>query len=143
MAKLGRDADVAIILIHHKGEGEKWYRGSTAIKDQSDALFGFLRDGDDPEGLRRRLSCRGAKGKAPRYAMEPPDLWLAIDIPGGGVVETDPPDSLPPVRVVQAMVKDTIKQGILESLPARTKTEVAGAAGRGLMIAGSARPGVT
>ena len=42
VAKLGRDADVAIILIHHKGEGEKWYRGSTAIEDQSDALFGFL-----------------------------------------------------------------------------------------------------
>ena len=62
--------------------------------------------------------------------MEPPDLWLAMGIPGGDWSRPIP-DSLPPVRVVQAMVKDTIKRGVLESLPARTKTEVR-RGGRGL-----------
>jgi RecA-family ATPase len=69
LAKLARDTGAAIILVHHMGDSvEKFYRGSTGIKDQCDALFGLLRD-EDHDGL-CRLSCRGGKGKM-RYAAEP------------------------------------------------------------------------
>src|SRR5206468_41010 len=47
LADLARTTQVAIVLIHHKGDSEKYYRGSTAIKDQSDAMFALMRANDD------------------------------------------------------------------------------------------------
>jgi hypothetical protein len=125
LAKLARDTDAAIILIHHKGDGEKFFRGSSAIKDQCDALFALLRDPED-EDAPRRLRCRGGKGKM-RYAPEPPDVFLRISLEDGGVVEADEPTDAPPMPV-----REAVKGAIVANLPARTKTAVAAAVGRGL-----------
>lgn len=50
------------MLVHHKGDGDKFFHGSTAIKDQADALFAVLRDDDE----RCRLKCSGGRGKMRR-----------------------------------------------------------------------------
>jgi hypothetical protein len=78
IAKLARDTGAALLLIHHKGDGQKFYRGSTAIRDQTDALFALLREGQPDDDERqddgvRRLRCRGGRGKM-RYAPEPSDV---------------------------------------------------------------------
>jgi hypothetical protein len=123
LAKLARDTGAAIILIHHKGDSEKFYRGSTAIKDQADALFALLRDPDD-EDAPRRLRCRG-KGKM-RYSLEPPDVYLTINPAVGGVAAADAPDDDGP----KVPIRDAVAQAIRAALPAKTKAEVALKVGR-------------
>lgn len=122
IAKLARDTGAAILLIHHKGDGEKFFRGSTAIRDQADALFGLLREGED--GDVRRLSCNRGKGKM-RYAIEPPDRFLVIAPEAGGVAACDAPEagSKQPVLYV-------VKEEILAVLPISTKSEAAKRIGR-------------
>ncbi len=124
LAKLARDTGAAILLVHHKGDSEKFYRGSTAIKDQSDALFALLRDPDD-EHAPRRLRCRGGRGKM-RYAPEPPDVHLEISPEAGGVAGSDPPEAPEPV----VPVRQSVAQAIKAALPAKTKAEVALKVGR-------------
>lgn len=130
LAKLARDTSTAVVLIHHKGDGEKFYRGSTAIRDQTDALFALLRDGQPDEGEGeddgvRRLRCRGGKGKM-RYAPEPPDVYLAISPEDGGVVACDAPSPRPRA----ATTRETVKQAILAALPVKTKGELTESIGR-------------
>ena len=43
LAKLARDTGAAPVVIHHKGESEELFRGSSAIQNQTDALFGLVR----------------------------------------------------------------------------------------------------
>jgi hypothetical protein len=102
---------------------EKFYRGSTGIKDQCDALFGLLRD-EDHDGL-CRLSCRGGKGKM-RYAAEPADRWLMISPENGGVLQSEAPEGPGPQVPARAAVATAIKA----ALPAKTKKEVADKVGR-------------
>jgi RecA-family ATPase len=124
VAKLARDTSSAILLVHHMGDStEKFYRGSTGIKDQCDALFGLLRD-EDHDGL-CRLSCRGGKGKM-RYAAEPADRWLMISPENGGVLASEAPER----EDAKMPMREFVKSGILAQLPAKTKTEVAKALGR-------------
>jgi hypothetical protein len=127
LAKLSRDTEAAFLLIHHMGENkEKFYCGSSAIKDQSDALFALLRDENDPDV--RRLACRGGKGKM-RYAAEPADRYLVIEPERGGVEAVDVPE---PSEEDSRPVTGAVKAGILARLPAETKTEVAEGLGRRL-----------
>jgi hypothetical protein len=119
LAKLARDTDAAIVLVHHKGDSEKFFRGSTAIKDQADALFALLRDPDDEEAP-RRLRCRGGRGKM-RYAPEPPDVYLNISPEEGGVASSDPPEDPGP----QVPAREAVATAIKAALPAKTKKEVA------------------
>ncbi len=124
LAKLARDTGAAILLVHHMGDNpEKFFRGSSAIKDQADALFALLRDDDDPEA--RRLTCRGGKGKM-RYAAEPADRYLAIAPAHGGVVATEAPE---PGDEPRNLRRESVKAGIRTHLPAKTKSEVAAALG--------------
>jgi archaellum biogenesis ATPase FlaH len=124
LAKLARDLDTAIVLVHHMGDSkEKLYRGSSAIKDQADALFGLLRDDNDPDV--RRLTCRGGKGKM-RYAPEPADRFLAISPKDGGVTET-----IEPADDDEQSVRVDLEDGILSNLPGN-KSGVAAALGRNL-----------
>ncbi len=125
LAKLARDTDAAVMVIHHKGDSEKFFRGSSAIKDQCDALFALLRDPDD-ENAPRRLRCRG-KGKM-RYAPEPADVYLDISPETGGVDGSDPPESAGPVVSAREATATAIKA----ALPAKTKTEIADKVGRAL-----------
>jgi archaellum biogenesis ATPase FlaH len=124
LAKLARDSGAAIVLVHHKGDSEKFFRGSTAIKDQADALFALLRD-PDGEHAPRRLRCRGGKGKM-RYAPEPPDVYLDISPEEGGVAGSDPPEEPEP----QIPIRHAVAQAIKAALPAKTKAEVALKVGR-------------
>jgi AAA domain len=126
LAKLARDTGAAIVLVHHMGDSpEKFYRGSTGIKDQCDALFGLLRD-EDHDGL-CRLSCRGGKGKM-RYAAEPADRWLMISPENGGVLESSASER----EDTKSPMREFVKNGILAQLPAKTKTDVGKALGRPL-----------
>jgi len=122
VAKLARDTDAAVVLVHHKGDGEKFYRGSSAIKDQADALFGVLPvNPDDDDDLGRRITCRGVRGKAPRYDEAPPDRYVAVNFAEGGVVAADAPEDPGPVVPKRQAVALAIKA----ALPAKTKKEVA------------------
>jgi hypothetical protein len=125
LAKLARDTRAAIVLVHHMGDNvDKFFRGSSAIKDQADALFALLRDENDPDV--RRLACRGGKGKM-RYAAEPADRYLVIEPERGGVEAVDEPEA-----ETAKPISEAVKAGILAQLPARTKTEVAKGLGRRL-----------
>ncbi len=127
VAKLARDTNAAILLIHHKGDGEKFYRGSTAIKDQADALFGLLPvNPDDDDDMRRRLTCRGARGKAPRYDDAPLDRYVLVDFSAGGVVAVDAPRAEGTVIPLRQAVATAIKA----AMPVKSKREAAGKIGR-------------
>ena len=126
LAKLARDTNSAIVLVHHKGDSEKFFRGSSAIRDQCDALFALLRDPDDEEAP-RRLRCRGGRGKM-RYAPEPPDVYLNISPEEGGVASSDPPEDPGP----QAPVREALAQAIVAAMPVKTKTEAAEKVGRNI-----------
>jgi archaellum biogenesis ATPase FlaH len=129
VAKLARDTGAAIVLVHHKGDGEKFYRGSSAIKDQADSLFGMLPvDPDDDDDLRRRITCRGVRGKAPRYDEAPPDRYVEVNFADGGVVAVDAPEDPGPVIPARQAVAEAIKA----AMPAKTKTEAAEKVGRSL-----------
>jgi hypothetical protein len=110
VAKLARDTGAAIVLIHHEGDSEKFFRGSSAIRDQADALFALLRDPDD-EDAPRRLRCRGGKGNL-RSAPEPPDVYLDISPEEGGVKGSDPPEDPGPVVPVREAVAALIEAGM-------------------------------
>jgi hypothetical protein len=126
LAKLARDTGAAIVLLHHKGESEKFYRGSTAIRDQCDALFGLLRPDGDDDGPVRCLRC-GAKGKM-RYAPAPRDVWLSIDPDDGSLSEADAPDGPAASLTAAAAMRDEI----LAALPFQTKQEAAEKVGRNM-----------
>jgi hypothetical protein len=132
LAKLARDTSAGILLIHHRGDSEKFYRGSTAIKDQCDALFALLRDSDEDDNLVRQLRCRGGKGKM-RYAPEPPDVFMMISPFDGGVVGCDRP-SAPISSSSRSVVREEVKQAILAALrekPEKAKSDVAALLDRG------------
>ncbi|UGS35248.1 AAA family ATPase [Capillimicrobium parvum] len=126
LAKLARDTKAAVVLIHHKGDSEKFFRGSSAIKDQADALFALLRDPND-EDAPRTLSCGGGRGKM-RYAPEPADVFLGISPECGGVESSSPPENPGP----QVPAREAVAAAIKAALPAATKTEVARKVGRAI-----------
>lgn len=121
IAKVARDTGAAIILIHHKGDGEKAFRGSTAIRDQADALF--LLDGKQHESV-RRLTCSANGCKPPRYAEASSDVHLAVSPEDGGVVATEAPPT--PARAGrEATERSRMKERILSALPSQSKSDVA------------------
>ena len=128
LAKLARDTGAAIVVIHHKGESEKLFRGSSAIQNQTDALFGLVRFEDDPEGPLRHLWCPVARGaKRPRYSSDAADVWLLIDEDTGAVDEGDSPDLVAHMTTTaESVLRQVIEHDILAALPAKTKSEIAG-----------------
>ena len=125
IAKLARDTGAAILLIHHKGDSEKFYRGSTAIKDQADALFALLREGEeDSDSGVRKLRCRGGKGKM-RYAPEPEDVFLTISPFDGGVAGAERPTVASNPAADKDRHRNYVKAQILDALPGESKSEVA------------------
>jgi hypothetical protein len=124
LRKLARDTGAAIILIHHKGDGEKLFRGSTTIRDQSDALFGLQRFEGDPEGPLRHLWCPVKHGaKRPRYSPDAADLWVEVDPDDGTVTKAEGPAARTVPEVMSAVADMTDK--ILDALPFQTKKEAA------------------
>ena len=83
LGKLARDTGGRHRLIHHKGDSDKLARGSTAIRDQADALFGLLRESEDSAVC--TLTCNGRRGAKMRYAPEPDDLYLTVSALDGGI----------------------------------------------------------
>ena len=127
VTKLARDTNAAIVLVHHKGDGEKFYRGSSAIKDQADALFALLPvNPEDDDDLRRRLTCRGTRGKAPRYDVATPDQFIEVDFTNGGVVAVVAPEDVGP----QIPAREAVAVAIKAALPVKYKQEAAEKIGR-------------
>lgn len=86
---LARDTGAAVLLLHHRGrDGDKAWRGASAIVDQVDMAFTMSR-GDETRRHVRRLRCVKA-----RLGIEPDDVHLALD--GGDNhaqwIEADPED---------------------------------------------------
>jgi hypothetical protein len=127
LAKLARDTGAAIIVIHHKGDGEKVFRGSSAIQNQADALFALQRFDDDPDGPLRHLWCPIGKGaKRPRYSPDAADRWLMIDDETGEVSEADDPGKVAYMATTaDSLLRQSIEQDVLAALPAKTKDEIA------------------
>jgi hypothetical protein len=129
LRKLARDTGAAIILIHHKGDAEKLFRGSTTIRDQSDALFGLQRFEDDPEGPLRHLWCPVKHGaKRPRYSPDAADVWIEVDPDDGTVTKAEGPAARTVPEVMSAVAEMTDK--ILAALPVQRKRDAADKVGR-------------
>lgn len=75
LALMARELNAAVVLLHHSGHGDHFARGSTAIGDQADALFGWVQAGDS-----RRLSCASGGGGKFRFGPEPADRYFRVDI---------------------------------------------------------------
>jgi hypothetical protein len=85
----------AILTIHHQGgDPNKWFRGSTAIRDACDLLLGWLPHSFDggEDDLLRRLSARGTWAKV-RHERPPPDRWFQ-QTESGLLVPVDAPASI-------------------------------------------------
>lgn len=110
------------LMVHHAGWKEERTRGSSAIKDRADVVW-YLTDEQDEDG-RRKLTCRGADLKAPRWGRPPNDLWVRIKDEGGleatGPALKDEPDD---------DTADKIREAIA-SKPLRSYDAIAQAAGR-------------
>lgn len=126
LAKMARDTGAAIVLIHHKGDSEKFFRGSSAIKDQADALFGLLRDPDDDDAP-RRLTCRGSRAKNPRYAPETLDVFVHVSPEHGGVIGSDPPEK---AKGPGIPMREAVAAAIKAAMPVTYKKDAAGKVGR-------------
>ena len=121
LAKVARDTGAAILLIHHKGDGDKSFRGSTAIRDQADALF-LLTPEAGSDVL--RLTCRDQSCKPTRYAKPPEDVFLKIDPDAGGISGAERP-TLADRALAAAPERQKIKDTILAALPVKTQAEAA------------------
>jgi hypothetical protein len=89
MRWLVRESGAAGILIHHAGWKEDRTRGSSAIKDQADAVW-YMSTVDE-DGA-KKLSCRGADLKPPRWSEPPDDIYMKIGLHGGLVSGQQPVD---------------------------------------------------
>jgi hypothetical protein len=114
LRNLARRTGAAVVVLHHKGESDKFYRGSTAIRDQTDAMLTLW---EDEQGL--RLRCK--PGGRMRFAPSPPDLWLTLDPLGDGVQAGRDPSLDPPAP----SVRDLYRAQIIRHLPSKTKSAVA------------------
>lgn len=111
VAMLARETGAAVLLIHHLGKDGS-PRGSSAIADQTDALFKLVRKQGNTDG--RRLTCRAEDCKPPRNAMPPEDRYLALSPEDGGFVPGDAPTS-----------DEQLKADILEAAPAPNRSQLA------------------
>jgi hypothetical protein len=75
--RLARETQAAIVVVHHRGKGEKAsdYRGSSVIRDQADMLFVLGRNKSDEEARTRRY----LKTSKCRIDFEPDTRWLCIE----------------------------------------------------------------
>jgi RecA-family ATPase len=83
---MARSLNAAVVVIHHAGHGERFLRGSAAIRDQADVVYGLERDGDI-----LRLSCDPSRGGKFRLGVEPSDrtLRLAVGVRAGAILAPD------------------------------------------------------
>jgi hypothetical protein len=80
VAKIARDFDVAVVLIHHRStkKGAATLRGSSSIEDQADLVFTLEHIAGDPDRERRRL-----KAAKFRIDAEPSPIWLRMGMADG------------------------------------------------------------
>ncbi len=73
--QIARDTGAAIIVVHHRPKNSgSAYRGSSALRDQTDVLYLLGRCEGDPEVKTRRY----LRADKMRLAAEPEDLWLQL-----------------------------------------------------------------
>ena len=124
--QLARDSGAAVVLIHHRGHDKtRAFRGSTAIRDQTDVLFVLERDEHDSEKRwRRRLWCDKF-----RLGPEPEDRWLGIRGDKGYVFLTE---AAPPEGGRKATVRDDVADQALAVLRAADGPMSRGAVARAI-----------
>lgn len=72
--RIARDTGAAVVVLHHRDKALAHdFRGSGAIRDQTDLLFILERVEQDPLRWRRRLRCSKC-----RIAQEPNPRWLGF-----------------------------------------------------------------
>lgn len=125
LARLARDLRAAAVLIHHAGnDGGRFVRGSSAISDQADMVFGLERRGNA-----LALSCDPERGGKMRVDREPDDRYLRLSVGeerGVVVVEAPPPTMTTPSGATSA--QEVCEAAIVEALrtqPGLTKRQLA------------------
>jgi hypothetical protein len=75
--RLARETMAEIVVVHHRGKGEKAsdYRGSSVIRDQADMLFVLGRNKADHQARTRRY----LKTSKCRIDFEPDTRWLNVE----------------------------------------------------------------
>lgn len=111
LAVMAKRLDLAMVVIHHGGwNGERAYRGSTAIGDQADAVLALERDGDA-----LRLFCDPDRGCKMRGAQEPEPRWMRLAIGGAerGVVVISAPTPSATTTGGKATAAERIKRDLV------------------------------
>jgi hypothetical protein len=82
LARVARERDVAIVLIHHRSTktGAATMRGSSSIEDQADLVFVLERVRGDRDRRRRKLHCTKN-----RIDPEPEPIWMRLTKTAGFV----------------------------------------------------------
>jgi hypothetical protein len=126
---VARSTGCAVILLHHRPKGGGAYRGSSALRDQVDALYVLGRaDGDPLRKTRRVLSVDKM-----RIGGEPADRWLELNFSDGrmSLDACDPysgnRDDAPKVR---EQLGEQIEQQLSENPEGLTQTEIGRRLGR-------------
>jgi hypothetical protein len=122
--QLARDTGCAVIVLHHRPKnGGGAYRGSSALRDQTDVLWLLGRSEGDPEGKTRRY----LRADKMRLAGEPDDLWLKLSHEDGrmSIESADAfagnKDNAPMIR---EQLGEQIEQHLTDNPEGLTQTEI-------------------
>ena len=108
---VARSTGCAVILLHHRPKGGGAYRGSSALRDQVDALYVLGRaDGDPLRKTRRVLSVDKM-----RIGGEPADLWLELNF-SDGRMSLDACDPYTGNRDGAPMIREDLAEKIVSNL---------------------------
>jgi archaellum biogenesis ATPase FlaH len=126
LKQIARDTGAAVLLVHHRGKSEESdYRGTSAIRDQTDLIFRLQRVKGDPDGRTRRkittVKCR--------IEEEPEPRWVQIVADRArGLVSVDEAE---PYEEEHARPRDTHQEDVLDALGgiARSERSITKAAG--------------
>jgi hypothetical protein len=128
--QLARDSGCAIIVLHHRPKnGGGAYRGSSALRDQTDVLWLLGRSEGDPEGKTRRY----LRADKMRLAGEPDDLWLKLSHDDGRM-SIESADAFAGNKDTAPAIREQLAEKIVEHLTDRpegiSQSELAAREGR-------------
>ncbi len=106
--QIARDTGAAVIVLHHRPKNSgSAYRGSSALRDQTDMLYLLGRCDGDPE-VKTRLYLRADKM---RLAAAPEDLWLQLHYANGrmSLEPADPYGGSSSAPTVKEIIADQIE----------------------------------
>lgn len=107
MRRMAHSLNLAILLLHHPGKGQKTPRGCGALEAAVEMSFRIGHEDRDPESNRRVIQCRKSRLSAP-----PNDRWVRLDW-GGGLVYVDEAEPFssadaPPKQPVRSKLRERV-----------------------------------